>query len=143
MSRGKKSRSSSRRSAARRRVFVAEPLKPGQQALAAGLTLHSYQIGAMPLVNQILERMRLEEFFREYLPADDPRCRFLTAQALLVLVQNVLLSREPVYAVGAWAARFAGGFPKVLVQDVNRFLRVPDNPSKRFPGGGEIHTPNS
>lgn len=29
------------------------------------------------------------------------------AQALLVLVRNVLLSREPVYAVGAWAARFA------------------------------------
>ena len=107
MSRGKKSRSSSRRGAARRRVPVAEPLKPGQQAQAPGLTLRSYQVGAMPLVNRILERMRLEEFFREYLPADDPRCRFPTAQALLVLVRNVLLSREPVYAVGAWAARFA------------------------------------
>ena len=107
MSRGKKSHSSSRRGAARRRVPVAEPLKPGQQAQAPGLTLRSYQVGAMPLVNRILERMRLEEFFREYLPADDPRCRFPTAQALLVLVRNVLLSREPVYAVGAWAARFA------------------------------------
>ena len=107
MSRGKKSRSSSRGGAARRRVPVAEPLKPGQQAQAPGLTLRSYQVGAMPLVNRILERMRLKEFFREYLPADDPRCRFPTAQALLVLVRNVLLSREPVYAVGAWAARFA------------------------------------
>lgn len=107
MSRGKKSSSSSRRGATRRRVPVAEPLKPGQQALAPRLTLLSYQIGAMPLVNQILERMRLEEFFREYPPADDPRCRFPTAQALLVLVRNVLLPREPVYAVGAWAVRFA------------------------------------
>jgi transposase len=51
--------------------------------------------------------MRLEEFFQEHLPPDDPRCRFPTAQALLVLVRNVLMSREPVYAVGDWAARFA------------------------------------
>lgn len=107
MSGGKKSRSSSRRRSAARRVPAAEPLKPGQQAQAPGLTLRSFQVGALPLVNQILERMRLEAFFQEYLPPDDPRCQFPTAQALLVLVRNVLLSREPVYAVGAWAAQFA------------------------------------
>ena len=107
MSGGKKSRSSSRRRSARRQVPAAEPLKPGQQAQAPGLTLRSFQVGALPLVNQILERMRLEAFFQEYLPPDDPRCQFPTAQALLVLVRNVLLSREPVYAVGAWAAEFA------------------------------------
>ncbi len=107
MSGGKKSRSASRRRSGRRQVSVAEPLEPGQQAQAPGLSLRSYQVGALPLVNRILERMRLEEFFREYLPPDDPRCRFPTAQALLVLVRNVLLSREPVYAVGAWAAQFA------------------------------------
>jgi len=107
MSGGKKSRSASRRRSGRRQVSVAEPLEPGQQAQAPGLSLRSYQVGALPLVNRILERMRLEEFFREYLPPDDPRCRFPTAQALLVLVRNVLVSREPVYAVGGWAARFA------------------------------------
>lgn len=107
MSGDKKSRSSSRRRSARRRVPAAEPLTPGQQAQAAGLTLRSFQVGALPLVNQILERMRLEAFFGEYLPPDDPRCRFPTAQALLVLVRNVLMSRQPVYAVGAWAAQFA------------------------------------
>jgi len=107
MSGGKKSRCSSRRSSARRQVLAPEPLKPGQQAQAPGLTLRSYQVGALPLVNQVLERIRLEQFFGEYLPADDPRCQFPTAQALLVLVRNVLMSREPVYAVGAWAARFA------------------------------------
>jgi transposase len=107
MSGGKKSRSASRRSSARRQVLASEPLEPGQQAQAPGLTLRSYQVGALPLVNQILERIRLEQFFGDYLPADDPRCQFPTAQALLVLVRNVLMSREPVYAVGAWAARFA------------------------------------
>jgi hypothetical protein len=107
MSRGKKSQSVSRRSSGRRQVLAPEPLEPGQQAQAPGLTLRSYQVGALPLVNQILGRIRLEQFFGEYLPADDPRCQFPTAQALLVLVRNVLMSREPVYAVGAWAARFA------------------------------------
>jgi len=107
MSGGKKSRSSSRPDSARRQVPAAEPLEPGQQAQAPGVTLRSFQVGALPLINQLLERLRLEEFFREYLPADDPRCQFPTAQALLVLVRNVLMSREPVYAVGAWAARFA------------------------------------
>jgi len=106
MSQRRKSPSSTRRSA-RRAKENAAPLEPGQQAQVPGLTLRSFQVGALPLVNQILERIRLEEFFREYLPEDDPRCQFPTAQALLVLVRNVLMSREPVYAVGAWAARFA------------------------------------
>jgi len=69
--------------------------------------LRSYQVGALPLINRILERMRLEELFQAYLPADDPRCQLPTARALLVLVRNVLMSREPVYAVGGWAAQFA------------------------------------
>ena len=60
MSGGKKSRSSSRRGSARRQVPAAEPLKPGQQSQAPGVTLRSYQVGALPLVNRILERMRLE-----------------------------------------------------------------------------------
>jgi transposase len=51
--------------------------------------------------------MRLEELLRQHLPPDDPRCTLPTSHVLLVLVQNVLLSREPVYAVGEWAARFA------------------------------------
>ena len=106
MSQRRKSPSSTRRSARRAKENAAS-LEPGQQAQAPGLTLRSFQVGALPLVNQLLERIRLEEFFREYLPADDPRCQFPTAQALLVLVRNVLMSREPVYAVGAWAARFA------------------------------------
>jgi transposase len=69
--------------------------------------LQSYEIGALPLINRILERIRLQQFFAEYLPPDDVRCEFPTSKALLVLVQNVLVSREPVYAVAEWAARFA------------------------------------
>jgi transposase len=69
--------------------------------------MHSYQVGALPLVNAILERMQLAEILERHLPADDPRTELPTVRALLVLVRNVLLSREPVYGVAEWAARFA------------------------------------
>ena len=107
MSPQKRSRSSSRHPAARRRKPAAKPRKPGQRARAPGLTLESYDAGALPLINHILQRMQLERLLEEYLPEDDPRCEVPTPLALLVLVRNVLVSREPVYAVGEWAARFA------------------------------------
>jgi hypothetical protein len=51
--------------------------------------------------------MKLEEFFRDYLPAEDPRSKLSPAKGLLVLWRNLLVSREPVYGVGEWAARHA------------------------------------
>ena len=83
------------------------PREPGQQAGAGGLELRSYRVGALPLVNRLLERMRLREILSEHLPADDPRTELATVSALLVLVRNVLLSRQPVYGVAEWAAEFA------------------------------------
>ncbi len=79
----------------------------GQHAEAVGHDLHSYRVGLLPIVNRILERLRLEEFFRAYLPPQDRRCRIDPATGLLVLLKNLLLSREPLYGVGEWAARYA------------------------------------
>jgi transposase len=83
------------------------PREPGQQAGAGDLKLQSYQVGAVPLVNRLLERLRLREILAEHLPADDVRTELATVSALLVLVRNVLLSRQPVYGVAEWAAEFA------------------------------------
>jgi transposase len=77
----------------------------GHHAGAEGHELHSYRIGLLPVLNRILERLRLEEFFRAYLPPQDRRCRIDPAAGLLVLLRNLLLSREPLYGVGEWAAR--------------------------------------
>jgi transposase len=81
--------------------------EPGRVAQAGNVDLHSYDVGALPLINHILDKMRLEEFLTERLPPDDPRAELPTAQVLLVMVRNVLLSRQPIYGVGEWAARFA------------------------------------
>jgi transposase len=107
MSLRKKSSSSARRRASRRRTPAASALEPGALTQGPGLTLRSYEVGALPLINQLLERMQLEALFQQCLPPDDPRCELPTAAALLVLVRNVLVSREPIYAVAEWAARFA------------------------------------
>jgi transposase len=79
----------------------------GETARAAGRTLTSCRVAALPLVQGFLERLRLEEFLRDHLPREDRRSRVPTATALLVLLKNLLLSREPLYGVGQWAARHA------------------------------------
>ena len=83
------------------------PLEPGRLAQGEGIALRSYDVGALPLVNQVLDRMDLEGVLTKYLPPDDPRTELPTVQVLLVMVRNLLLSREPIYGVGEWAARFA------------------------------------
>jgi transposase len=79
----------------------------GQTARAPGQTLKSWSVGALPIVNKILQRLGLEEFLRDGLPAEDRRVKVPTASALLVLLRNLLLSREPLYGIGEWAAGHA------------------------------------
>ena len=79
----------------------------GQKAKAGGQTLRTYTVGALPIVNRLLERMKLEEFLQEYLPPDGPGTRLPTWTGLMLLVKNFLFSREPVYGVGEWADLYA------------------------------------
>lgn len=91
-------------------------------ARAAGRTLTSHTVGALPILNSILQRLRLEEFLRQALPAEDKRVRVPAARGLLVLVRNVLVAREPIYGVREWAARQAAhllGLTSELVAGLN------------------------
>ena len=81
------------------------PAEPGHVARGADRTLRSCVVGGLPIINHMLERMQLDKLLKEHLPADDPRTQLDTARALLVLVRNILMSREPVYGVGEWARR--------------------------------------
>jgi transposase len=90
-----------------RRDRPASAPRPGETAHADGRTLTSWRVAALPVLDHLLRRLRLRDFFREHLPPEDRRCRVATATGLLVLVQNLLISREPLYGVGEWAARHA------------------------------------
>ena len=79
---------------------------PGKHAQADGLQLRSYDVGALPLLNRIIERMQLQRLLSEHLPRDDSRTELPTVNALLVLFANLLVARQPVYGVGEWAALF-------------------------------------
>ena len=83
----------------------ASPPPPGEVARATGQTLTSRRLAALPILNRLLQRLRLDELLRDHLPREDRRSRVPTATGLLVLVRNLLVSREPLYGVGEWAAR--------------------------------------
>jgi transposase len=72
-----------------------------------GRSLCSQTLGALPILNRLLRRTRLEEFVHAALPPHDARTKLSPAKALLVLLRNLLVSREPIYGVGEWAARHA------------------------------------
>ena len=81
--------------------------KAGYRARCGDWILRSWTVGPLPIVNRLLERMRLEEILQQHLPPDDPRVEVPTVRCLLLLVRNVLLSREPIYGLGEWAERYA------------------------------------
>lgn len=64
-------------------------------------------MGALPIVNHILERMKLEDWLTSFLPRPDRRNKITPVQGLLVLLRNILLCREPLYGIGEWADRCA------------------------------------
>jgi len=84
-----------------------EAARAAHVAQGAGVTLRSSSVGALPIVNRILERMQLDEWLDSYLPRPDRRSKITPAAGLAVLLRNILLCREPLYGVGEWAGRCA------------------------------------
>lgn len=84
-----------------------KPTYPGYRAHTAGQTLRSWTVGVLPILNRLLERIGLEALLQKHLPPDDPRVEIPTATGLLLLVRNLLMSREPVYGVAEWAECYA------------------------------------
>lgn len=95
---------------------------PSNLARSSGGSLRSYTVGALPILNEFLRRMRLDEFLRAAMPPEDRRTKLSPTKALLVLLRNLLISREPIYGVGEWAARHAAdtlGLSETEVERLN------------------------
>jgi len=83
-----------------------DPAKLAPKATGPDLTLHSRSVGALPIINAIVEQMGLEPILAEFLPKEDRRNKVKTATAILLLAKNILLSREPLYGIGQWSAAY-------------------------------------
>ena len=93
--------------------------------------IRSYTVGALPILNHFLDRMKLEEVLQAYLPAEDRRTKVPTARGLVLLVKNILVSREPIYGLGEWAARYA---PDLLGLEPEQVLAINDDRAGRWLG---------
>jgi hypothetical protein len=83
----------------------------GRSGAIGEFELHSELLGAMPVVNHFLDRLNLHELLERHVPHDDRRLKVAPAVVLGVVVRNLVLHREPVYALGEWAEPFR---PSVL-----------------------------
>src|SRR5262249_3142291 len=69
-------------------------------------SLESLEVGAAPLVRHFLHGLRLPELFECHLPPlPGRRPTPPSSVTLAVLLSNLLLARQPLYAIPAWAAR--------------------------------------
>jgi transposase len=70
------------------------------------LRLESLEVGATPLVRLFLQRLDLPALFEQHLPSLPGRPAALPSSTCLsVLLANLLLARQPLYAIPRWAAR--------------------------------------
>ena len=86
--------------------------------------MHSRVIGVLPVINRLMRRCRLREILGECLPPEDARHRVSTATSILLLVRNVLISREPIYGIAEWAAAFA---PELLDLEQHQLRSLNDD----------------
>jgi transposase len=69
-------------------------------------SLESLEVGATPLVRHFLQRLQLPQLFEQHLPVLPGRHPALSSAVTLTLVvTNLLLARQPLYALAAWTAR--------------------------------------
>jgi transposase len=72
-----------------------------QNQSAKSRTLKRMQVGGLPLIHAIAERMRLKEILYKYMPAhgneDIP-----AVETLMLLVYNLILGKDPLYELQEW-----------------------------------------
>lgn len=68
--------------------------------------LRTELLGPLPVINHFLDRMGLAGSLGRFVPHDDARLRLAPAAVLGVVVANLVTHRQPVYALGEWAAPY-------------------------------------
>ena len=64
-----------------------------------GQHILTHSIDALPILNRLLQRMRLEEFLTQSQPPKNKRTKINTPRVVLLILRNLLVSRERMYVV--------------------------------------------
>jgi len=64
------------------------------------------QLGGLPIINRVIDRIGLEVLLERFIPHTDRRVRLPHAKALGVVIRNLVLQHAPLYALGEWARSF-------------------------------------
>jgi transposase len=67
------------------------------------LRLQNEVVGALPIVDHVLRRLRFSSFLDQHLPSADGRFKLSPTRALDVLVRNLVVARAPLYSLKEWA----------------------------------------
>ena len=81
--------------------------------------LRSELLGPLPIINLFLDRMGLIGSLERFVPHGDARLRLAPAAVLGVVVRNLVTHREPVYAMGEWAAPYDPGLLDLFAGDID------------------------
>ena len=73
---------------------------------ACPLGLRTELLGPLPVINHFVARMGLTDSLERFVAHDDARLRLAPAAVLGVVVRNLVTHRQPVYALGEWAAPY-------------------------------------
>jgi transposase len=74
---------------------------PGQDA---SLELDSRFLGALPVVNHFLHRLRVASLLEQRLGPPDPRNKMAPVSVLMILLRSLIVAKVPLYSVSEWAA---------------------------------------
>ena len=74
--------------------------------MGEGLELEAREVGALPIVRALLERLGWRTLLEKAFGPADLRLRLSHVDAALLLVYNFTLSRHPLYGVPEWVGRF-------------------------------------
>jgi hypothetical protein len=69
------------------------------------LKITSERLGALPIINHFLSRLRLPTHLSAYLPTTEAALPF--GKVLSVLLRNLILDRGPIYGTEEWVLPFA------------------------------------
>ena len=88
--------------------------------MTTGLSLVSHRLAALPLLNHICRRLDLDALLDAFVPQRDAREKLPPARCLGVLLRNLALGKQPLYALSEWAAKWEPGLLGIAAADLDK-----------------------